>query len=78
MAQEPTTQELLAAIAQHDEAALALLYDLAAPSLYGLITTIVSDGEACQELLKEVFIRLWKDANRIQAAQSRRQRDGVA
>ena len=68
MAQEPTTQELLAAIAQHDEAALARLYDLTAPDLYGLISEIITDGEAGrQEILKEVFIRLWKDAKRIQA-----------
>jgi RNA polymerase sigma-70 factor, ECF subfamily len=70
MAQEPTTQELLAAIAQHDEAALARLYDLAAPALYGLISEIVSDGDAGREILKEVFIRLWKDAKRIQGGGS--------
>jgi RNA polymerase sigma-70 factor, ECF subfamily len=65
MAQEPTTQELLAGVAQHHEAALAQLYDLAAPGLYGLISGIVSDGDAGKEILKEVFIRLWKDAKRI-------------
>jgi RNA polymerase sigma-70 factor (ECF subfamily) len=70
MAQEPTTQELLAGVAQHDEAALARLYDLAAPGLYGLISGIVSDGDAGKEILKEVFIRLWKDAKRIQESGS--------
>jgi RNA polymerase sigma-70 factor (ECF subfamily) len=70
MAQEPTTQELLAAIAGHDEAALAQLYDLAAPGLYGLISEIVSDGKAAQEILKQIFLRLWKDAKRIPAGGS--------
>jgi RNA polymerase sigma-70 factor (ECF subfamily) len=70
MAQEPTTQELLAGVAQHDEAALARLYDLAAPGLYGLISGIVSDSDAAKEILKEVFIRLWKDAKRIPAGGS--------
>lgn len=67
MAQEPTTQELLAAIAQNDEAALAQLYDLVAPGLYGLISEIVSDSGAGQEILKDVFLRLWKDAKQIEA-----------
>jgi RNA polymerase sigma-70 factor, ECF subfamily len=70
MAQEPTSQELLAGIAQHDESTLARLYDLAAPGLYGLISEIVSDRQAAQEILKEVFTRLWKDAKRIQAGGS--------
>jgi RNA polymerase sigma-70 factor, ECF subfamily len=70
MAQEPTTQELLGGVAHHDEAALARLYDLAAPGLYGLISGIVSDGDAGKEILKDVFIRLWKDAKRIPAGGS--------
>jgi RNA polymerase sigma-70 factor, ECF subfamily len=67
MGQEPTVQQLLAGIAQHDEPALAQLYDIAAPGLYGLITEIVSDSEAAREILKEVFVRLWRDAKRIHA-----------
>lgn len=67
MAQEPTVRQLLAGITQHDESALAQLYDVAAPGLFGLITEIISDSEAAQEILKEVFIRLWRDAKRIEA-----------
>src|SRR5574337_268423 len=67
MTQEPTVRQLLAGIAQHDESALAHLYDLISPDLYGLITEIVSDREAAQEILKEVFLRLWGNAKRIQA-----------
>jgi RNA polymerase sigma-70 factor (ECF subfamily) len=67
MAQEPTAQQLLAGVAQHDESALAHLYDLAAPGLYGLISEIVSDRDAAQEILKEVFVRLWRDAKRVHA-----------
>lgn len=68
MAQEPTTRQLLDGVAQHDESALAELYDLAAPELYGLVSEIVTDSEAAQDILKEVFVRLWRDAKRIQAA----------
>jgi RNA polymerase sigma-70 factor, ECF subfamily len=67
MLQEPTTEQLLAGIAQHDESMLEQLYDLSAPNLYGLISEIVSDRDAAQDILKEVFVRLWRDAKRIQA-----------
>jgi len=67
MAQEPTVRQLLAGITQHDESALGHLYDMESPGLYGLITEIVSDGKAAQEILKEVFIGLWRDAKRIEA-----------
>jgi RNA polymerase sigma-70 factor, ECF subfamily len=65
---ERTAEQLLAGMAQHDELSLAQLYDLASPSLYALISEIVSDRDAAHEILKEVFIRLWRDAKRIQAA----------
>lgn len=68
MAQEPTTRQLLDGVAQRDEAALAQLYDQAAPDLYGLISEIATDREAAQDILKEVFTRLWRDAKRIQGA----------
>ena len=67
MPPEPTAEQLLAAIAQHDEPALASLYDHVAPGLYGLISEIVSESDAAQDILKEVFLRLWRDAKRIQA-----------
>jgi RNA polymerase sigma-70 factor, ECF subfamily len=68
MPQELTTEQLLVGIAQRDESMLDQLYDLAAPNLYGLITEIVSDRDAAQDILKEVFLRLWRDAKRVQAS----------
>lgn len=67
MAQETTVDQLLAGIAQHDESMLSQLYDLTAPNLYGLISEIVSDHDAATSILKEVFVRLWRDAKRIEA-----------
>jgi len=67
MPQEPTAEQLLAGIAQHDESMLAELYDQTAANLYALITEIVSEQDAAQNILKEVFIRLWRDAKRLQA-----------
>ena len=68
MPQEPTAEKLLAGIVQRDEAALGRLYDLAAPNLYGLISQIVPDRDAAEDVLKEVFVRLWRDAKRVEAS----------
>jgi RNA polymerase sigma-70 factor, ECF subfamily len=67
MPQEPTAEQLLAGVARHDEAKLGELYDLTAPAFYGLISRIVSDSDAAHDILKDVFIRLWRDAKRIEA-----------
>jgi len=68
MAQETTVDQLLAGIARHDESMLSQLYDLTAPNLYGLISQIISDHDAATNILKEVFVRLWRDARRIEAS----------
>jgi|YelNatPaOPRAMG01_1025707.scaffolds.fasta_scaffold32294_2 RNA polymerase sigma-70 factor (ECF subfamily) len=67
MAEEYTAEQFLAGIAQHDESKLAQFYDLVAPGLYGLISEIVPDRDAAAEILKDVFVRLWRDAKRLQA-----------
>ena len=67
MAQEITPQQLLAGIAQHDKSMLGQFYDLVAPNLYGLTCEIIPDHDAALDILKEVFIRLWRDAKRIEA-----------
>lgn len=67
MPQEFTAEKLLEGIAQHDESMLAQLYDLSSLNLYALISEIVTDRDAAQDILKEVYLHLWKDAKRIQA-----------
>lgn len=67
MPQEFTAEQLLEGIAQHDESMLAQLYDLSSLNLYALISEIVTDRDAAQDILKEVYLHLWKDAKRIQA-----------
>ncbi len=66
MAQEYTAEQLLTGIARHDEAMMGQLYDVTAPTLYELISGIVSDSDAANDILKEVYVRLWRDAKRIE------------
>jgi RNA polymerase sigma-70 factor, ECF subfamily len=68
MAHEATTEQLLAGMARRDQSMMGELYDLMAPTLYGIISRIVSDSDAAREILKAVFVRLWRDAKRIEAS----------
>lgn len=67
MAGDAAPEELLALVARRDEDALAKLYDRFGPALLGLIQRIVSDRAAAEEVLEEVFVRVWYDARHLRA-----------
>lgn len=53
---------LIATIARHDEAALRALYDRTAPKLLGVILRIQPDRGAAEDVLQDVFLRVWQNA----------------
>ncbi len=54
--------DLLLAVAQRDRGAFRTLYDLASPKLYGTILRIVRNRPAADEVLQDVFLRIWQKA----------------
>lgn len=62
--QAPTAEELLAGVAQRDEQALNELYDRFAPRLLGMLSEILPDRSVAEQVLEEVFVRLWREARR--------------
>lgn len=52
-------------MSRRDESMLGQVYDEIAPRLYGMISEIVPDPATALEILQETFIRLWKDARRL-------------
>ena len=62
MAQGQNTEQLLARVIGRDENALGELYDEFAPGLLGMLLQILRDRGATEEILEEVFLRLWKEA----------------
>src|SRR5687768_16442567 len=62
-----TDVHLLQRIAAHDTAALAELYDRHSRLLFGLILRIVRDRGEAEEILQEVFLRMWKRAETYDA-----------
>ncbi len=59
---DPTDVDLLQRIAARDTAALADLYDRHNRLLFGLILRIVRDRTEAEDLLQEVFVRVWTRA----------------
>src|SRR5579863_104726 len=64
MTPEPTAEELLARAAARDEGAFGELYDREAPGVLGLLLRILPDRTMAEEVLQDVFLRLWSDARR--------------
>jgi RNA polymerase sigma-70 factor (ECF subfamily) len=62
MAEAQMAQTFLVRIAEHDEAALDELYDRYAPVLLGMVSRILGDRSAAQQVVEDVFVRLWHEA----------------
>ncbi len=62
-------EALLAQAAAGNCAAFAAVYDRFAPHVLGIIERILADADASEQVLEEVFVRLWKEAPRVVRAQ---------
>jgi RNA polymerase sigma-70 factor (ECF subfamily) len=67
MNKDLSAEDLLARMARQDGDALGELYDRYAPRLYGLITHILPARDAAEEILLEVFLRLWSASGNLSA-----------
>ena len=55
-------------IARRDEEALAELYDRHAPRVFGLCLRILGETQMAEDLLQEVFVRVWERARMFERA----------
>lgn len=55
--------ELVLLLKQRNQSAFAYLYDHYAGALYSVIVNIVPDRELANDVLQEVFIKVWKQIN---------------
>ena len=53
-------QELVALLQQRNEKAFGYLYENYSGALYGIVNSIVTDKEIANDVLQNVFIRVWK------------------
>ena len=54
---------LLIAVASQDRDAFRKLYDASSPKLFGTVLRIVRNRPAAEEVLQDVFLRIWQNAS---------------
>jgi RNA polymerase sigma-70 factor (ECF subfamily) len=70
MADETMPEATLAFVAAGDRKALTALYDRFAPRILGIIRRILSDREESEQVLEEIFLKLWREAAEILRAEA--------
>ncbi len=56
-----TQEELLPLLLRKEERAFTQLYDMYSKSLYSIITNLINDREEAEDVLQEVFVKIWKN-----------------
>ncbi|PHR18584.1 MAG: RNA polymerase subunit sigma [Sphingopyxis sp.] len=59
--------EIMARVANSDRAALEKLYELTSSKLFGICLRICGDRSAAEDVLQEVYIKVWHRADQYQA-----------
>jgi RNA polymerase sigma factor (sigma-70 family) len=58
-----TEAELLLGLQAHDEQAFSFLYDRYSKALFGIILQVVPQQELAEDILQEVFVKIWQNIN---------------
>ena len=71
LADDDALRGLLAQVGRGDAAALAQLYDLTSPKLFGVILRIQRDRGLAEDVLQDAYLRIWQAAGRYDPATGR-------
>ena len=66
-----TQKELIPLLLKKDDSSFTLLYDNYSKSLYGVIFTLIKDREEAEDVLQEVFIKIWKNIDSYNESKGR-------
>ena len=64
-------EQWLAAIAEGDERALGSFYDATVSRVFGLALRIVRQREAAEEVVEDVYLQVWQQADRFDVSRGR-------
>ena len=56
-------EELVTSLQKGEQSALSILYANYSPALFGVIIRIVDSQENAEDVLQEVFVKIWKNIN---------------
>ncbi|GAB3694457.1 sigma-70 family RNA polymerase sigma factor [Spirosoma flavus] len=62
---------LIEKLARRDRQAFQWLYDQYSPALYGVVLRIVREEEQAQDLLQDIFVKIWKSLDAYDASKGR-------
>ncbi|WP_138752345.1 RNA polymerase sigma factor [Paenibacillus sinopodophylli] len=65
MVEKASDELLIQQIAERDSAALELLYDRYERQIYAFVYRMVRDAMAAEEVVQELFIRVWNSASKL-------------
>lgn len=63
--------EIVALLLKQDEKGFNYLYDNYAPAIYGIITKVVSEKEYADEIIQDVFVKIWKNIKQFDPEKGR-------
>jgi RNA polymerase sigma-70 factor, ECF subfamily len=66
-----TQEELLVLIYKKDEKAFTHLYDMYSKSLFAVINVLVKNREEAEDVLQEVFVKIWKNIDTYHESKGR-------
>lgn len=66
-----TEEQLVALLKSKDARAYSLLYDNYSAALFGVISKVVSAEEIAEDILQDVFVKIWKNIENYDATKGR-------
>ena len=66
-----TDEELIRKIKNGEKEGISLLYDRYARLLLGVVTRIIGDKETAEDILQEVFVKVWKNIGQYDSQKSK-------
>lgn len=66
-----TQEEILPLVLKRDDKAFTTLYDMYSRSLYSVISNLIKDTEEAEDILQEVFIKIWKNIDSYNESKGR-------
>ena len=73
MALKPTDieREIIAFLSKGDRRAIDLAYEHYGNAIYGIVIRVVKSKEVAEEVLQDVFVKIWKNAKRYNKSKGR-------